>query len=75
MWKDRPSIDELKNYIPLASGKPINLLDMMLEIEGVKFVYFRDDNNTPSGRFPPKVAAAIAINPRPAVISLENHET
>lgn len=46
-WKDRPLIEELKNYIPTVGGEPINLIDMMFEIEGVKFVYFRDDNNTP----------------------------
>jgi hypothetical protein len=41
VWK-RPKLQELKNYGP----KKIDLLDKLFKIEGVRLMYYRDDENT-----------------------------
>ncbi|MHA1818983.1 MAG: alkaline phosphatase family protein [Promethearchaeota archaeon] len=48
-WKEHPTLEELKNFEPSKPGfnKKINLIDAMFEIEGVKYVYYRADGNTP----------------------------
>ncbi|MHA1232149.1 MAG: alkaline phosphatase family protein [Candidatus Helarchaeota archaeon] len=38
----RPTIEEMTNYGP----SKINLFDVLLKIEGMKLLYYRDDNNT-----------------------------
>jgi len=38
----RPTIREMENY----GDKKINLFDVLMKIEGTKFLYYRDDNNT-----------------------------
>ncbi|MHA1728754.1 MAG: alkaline phosphatase family protein [Promethearchaeota archaeon] len=46
-WNVHPTTEELKNFKPTNGDETVNLIDMMFEIEGVKFVYFRSDENTP----------------------------
>ena len=46
-WKIHPTLDELKHFKPEKADSEINLIDMMFEIEGVKYVYYRAEDNTP----------------------------
>lgn len=46
-WKIHPTLDELMNFKPTNAGSKINLIDMMFEIKGVKYVYYRAEDNTP----------------------------
>jgi len=46
-WKIHPTLDELKHFTPTLADSEINLIETMFEIEGVKFVYFRAEGNTP----------------------------
>ncbi|MBN2156633.1 MAG: alkaline phosphatase family protein [Candidatus Lokiarchaeota archaeon] len=46
-WKLHPTLDELKHFKPTNSQEEINLIEMMFEIEGVKYVYYRGNKNTP----------------------------
>ena len=46
-WKIHPTLEDLKHFKPTNRESEINLIDMMFEIEGVKYVYYRAENNTP----------------------------
>jgi hypothetical protein len=46
-WKIHPTLEELKHFKPTDAKSEINLIDMMFEIAGVKYVYYRAENNTP----------------------------
>ncbi len=46
-WKIHPTLDEMMHFKPTNNDSEINLLDMMFEIDGVKFVYYRAEGNKP----------------------------
>lgn len=50
-WHEHPNLNQLHNFRPSKSKKTIDLIKMMFKIEGVKYVYYRaDDNNHEQGR-------------------------
>jgi arylsulfatase A-like enzyme len=47
-WHHHPTIEEMKKYkLSGASKKDLNLFDMLWKVPGVKYMYYRDDDNTP----------------------------
>ncbi|MHA1725901.1 MAG: alkaline phosphatase family protein [Promethearchaeota archaeon] len=47
-WHDHPTIDQLKHFqVTGSKNKAINILEILWNIPGVKYMYYRDDNNTP----------------------------
>ncbi|MFX1380342.1 MAG: alkaline phosphatase family protein, partial [Promethearchaeota archaeon] len=47
-WHHHPSIQEMQNFKVNRTGKKeINLFETLWEIPGVKYMYYRDSNNTP----------------------------
>ena len=47
-WYHHPSIQQLKNFKPSGIGKgKVNLVETLWEIPGVKYMYYREDNNKP----------------------------
>ena len=47
-WHNHPTIEDLKNFVPSGSnGKVINLFEMIWEIPGTKYMYYRENENTP----------------------------
>jgi arylsulfatase A-like enzyme len=47
-WHHHPSIQDMQKFKVSGNGKQeINLFDTIWEIPGVKYMYYRDDNNTP----------------------------
>jgi len=47
-WHHHPTFKEMKKYkLSMANKKEINLFDMLWKIPGVKYMYYRDDDNTP----------------------------
>ncbi|MHA1877827.1 MAG: alkaline phosphatase family protein [Promethearchaeota archaeon] len=47
-WHHHPTIEEMKKYKLSTTGKKdINLIDTLWKIPGAKYMYYRDDDNTP----------------------------
>ena len=47
-WHHHPTIEEMKKYkLSVLGKKDLNLFDMLWKIPGVKYMYYRDDDNTP----------------------------
>jgi arylsulfatase A-like enzyme len=47
-WHHHPSINELENFqVSGGSKDKLNFFDTLWKIPGVKYMYYRDDNNTP----------------------------
>jgi hypothetical protein len=47
-WHHHPTIEQMKNFKPSGTGsKYIDLINSLWKMPGIKFMYYRDDNNTP----------------------------
>lgn len=47
-WHHHPSIQDMQKFKPSGIGKPdLNLFETLWKIPGVKFMYYRNDENTP----------------------------
>jgi len=47
-WHNHPTIEQLKKFTPIkASSSAINLFELLWEIPETKYMYYRDDDNTP----------------------------
>ncbi len=47
-WHEHPTYDQLKKFhLSNSSKKEIDLFETLWNIPGVKYMYYRDDNNTP----------------------------
>jgi arylsulfatase A-like enzyme len=47
-WHHHPTLDQLKNFNPSGTGSNnLNLFNSLWKIPGVKYMYYRDDDNTP----------------------------
>lgn len=47
-WHHHPTIQDMQKFKPSGIGKPdLNLFDTLWKIPGVKFMYYRNDENTP----------------------------
>lgn len=47
-WHQHPTIEQMRKFRPSGVGsKQLNLFEMLWKIPGVKFMYYRDDDNTP----------------------------
>ncbi|TFG07639.1 MAG: hypothetical protein EU539_04430 [Promethearchaeota archaeon] len=47
-WHHHPSVDQMKDFNPSGtSSSSLNLFDALWKVPGVKYMYYRDDNNTP----------------------------
>ena len=45
-WHQHPDLHILHNFKPKNSLEPLDLINMMFEIEGVRYVFYRADGNT-----------------------------
>lgn len=47
-WHEHPTTQELKSFqLSNSKAKKLNLFEILWKIPGVKYVYYRDDDNTP----------------------------
>jgi hypothetical protein len=47
-WQHHPTIKQMKNFKPSGiTSNSLNLFETLWEIPGVKFMFYRDDKNTP----------------------------
>jgi predicted AlkP superfamily pyrophosphatase or phosphodiesterase len=47
-WNHHPIIEQMENFNPTGTGnEKLNLFKTLWKVPGIKFMYYRDDNNTP----------------------------
>ncbi|MFW9973534.1 MAG: alkaline phosphatase family protein, partial [Candidatus Odinarchaeota archaeon] len=46
-WHHHPSIQQMQKFKPSSGKQELNLIDILWEIPGVKFMYYRQDDNKP----------------------------
>jgi hypothetical protein len=46
-WHHHPTIEQMKAFTPLGKDTQLNLFETLWEIPGVKYMYYKSDENTP----------------------------